>query len=182
MSRRHVPGMVSPVPLGPTLPGLYQEDEFTQRFTTAFDEVLAPVMSTIDNFPAYLDPALTPEDFLDWLAGWVGVLLDETWPIERRRAFVSVASQLYRTRGTAAGLAAHVRLFTAGEVEVTDSGGSAWSPTADAEPPGSPDFSLTVKVTPPAKGKVDTARLNALVAAAKPAHVKHTVEVVARSS
>ena len=181
MSRGHVPGMVTPAPMGPTLPGLYQEDDFTQRFMSAFDEILAPVMSTIDNFQAYLDPALTPEDFLDWLAGWVGVLLDETWPIERRRAFVAIASQLYKTRGTAAGLAAQVRLFTASEVKIEESGGSAWSPTADAEAPGTPDFSVTVRVTAPAKGKIDAARLDALVAAAKPAHIKHTVEVVARS-
>lgn len=181
MSRGHVAGLVSPAPMGPTMPGLYQDDEFSQRFISAFDEVLAPVMSTIDNFSAYLDPALTPEDFLDWLAGWVGVLLDETWPIERRRAFVAIASQLYKTRGTAAGLAAQVRLFTAGDVSIDESGGSAWSPTADAEPPGSPEFSVAVKVTPPAKAKIDAARLNALVAAAKPAHVKHTVEVVSRS-
>jgi phage tail-like protein len=181
MSRGHVDGMASPAPMGPTLPGLYQEDKFTQDFVSAFDEIMAPIMSTIDNFSAYLDPALTPEDFLDWLAGWVGVLLDETWPIERRRAFVAIASQLYKTRGTAAGLAAQVRLFTAGEVSIEESGGSAWSPTADAEPPGTADFSVTVKVKPPAKAKIEVARLNALVAAAKPAHVKHTVEVVASS-
>jgi phage tail-like protein len=181
MSRGHVPDMATATPMGPTLPGLYQEDEFTQRFMTAFDEVLAPVMSTIDNFSAYLDPALTPEDFLDWLAGWVGVLLDETWPIERRRAFVAISSQLYKNRGTAAGLAAQVRLFTAGDVSIEESGGSAWSPTADAEAPGTPDFSVTVKVTPPAKAKIDPARLDALVAAAKPAHVKHSIEIAARS-
>jgi len=180
MSRGLVPGLASPAPMGPTLPGLYQEDPFTQNFISAFDDALAPVMSTIDNFSAYLDPALTPEDFLDWLAGWVGVLLDETWPIERRRAFIAIASQLYKTRGTAAGLAAQVRLFTASEVKIEESGGSAWSPTADAEAPGTPDFSVTVRVTAPAKGKIDAARLDALVAAAKPAHVKHSVEIVAR--
>ena len=182
MTRGLVPDLLSPVALGPTLPGLYQEDDFTMRFVSAFDEALAPLFSTIDNFPAYLDPALTPEDFLDWLAGWVGVLLDETWPIERRRAFVSVAAQLYRQRGTAAGLAAQVRLFTAGEVEVTESGGSAWSPAADAAPPGSPAFSVKVRVKPPAKVKIDAARLDALVAAAKPAHVVHKVEIVTTKS
>jgi phage tail-like protein len=182
MSRGLVPGLLSPGPIGPTLPGLYQEDEFTMRFVSAFDEALAPLFSTIDNFPTYLDPALTPEDFLDWLAGWVGVLLDETWPIERRRAFVSVAAQLYRQRGTAAGLAAQIRLFTAGEVEIIESGGSAWSNTADAAPPGTPDFTVTVRVKPPAKAKVDGARLEALVAAAKPAHVRHKVEIVTRST
>lgn len=180
MSRGLLPDLRTPAPFGLALPGLYQEDDFTQRFVSAFDPVLAPVFSTIDNFPAYLDPALTPDDFLDWLAGWVGVLLDETWPIERRRAFVAVAAELYRTRGTVEGLAAHVRIFTAGEVEVVDSGGSAWSPTAGAAAPGKPDFTLVVRVTPPAKGKVDPARLEALVAAAKPAHVVHSVEIVTR--
>jgi phage tail-like protein len=34
-------------------------------------EVLAPVVATIDCLGAYLDPALTPEDFLRWLGGWV---------------------------------------------------------------------------------------------------------------
>src|SRR3954454_1170724 len=149
MSRGHVPDMVSPAPMGPTLPGLYQEDEFTQRFMGAFDEVLAPVMSTIDNFSAYLDPALTPEDFLDWLAGWVGVLLDETWPIERRRAFVAIASQLYKTCGTAAALAAQVRLFTASDVKIEESDGSAWSPYDAAEAPGSPDLCVKHRITPP---------------------------------
>ena len=75
-----------------------------------------PSGPTLDNFGAYLDPALTPDDFLDWLGGWVGVALDETWPIERRRAFVAQAADLYRLRGTRAGLAAHVQIFTGGEV------------------------------------------------------------------
>lgn len=175
-----VPGLGLPRPLGKELPGIYQEDDVVMRLVSAFDEVLAPAVSSLDNLPAYLDPALTPDDFLDWLAGWVGVLLDETWPIERRRAFVAVAGQLYRTRGTSAGLAAQVRLFTAGDVEVVESGASAWSMTPGAAVPGKPEFSLRVKVKPPAKPPLDPARLDALVRAAKPAHVVHTVEVLAR--
>ena len=129
MTRGLVAGLPTSQPLIGTLPGLYHDDELARGLTAAFDDVLAPVLSTLDNIEAYLDPALTPEDFLDWLGGWVGLLLDETWPIERRRAFVAVAAQLYRNRGTVAGLAMHVRLFSAGEVEVSDSGGSAWSST-----------------------------------------------------
>jgi phage tail-like protein len=166
--------------MGESLPAIYQEDDLMMRLVSAFDDVLAPAISSLDNLAAYFDPALTPDDFLDWLAGWVGVLLDETWPIERRRAFVAVAAQLYRTRGTAAGLAAQVRLFTAGEVEVVESGGSAWSMTPGATVPGTPEFSVRVRVTPPARVPVDAARLDALVAAAKPAHVIHSVEVVGR--
>lgn len=174
-----VPGLASPRPLVAALPALYQEDDFTSRFTSAFDAALAPVFLALDSFPAYLDPALTPDDFLDWLGGWVGLLLDETWPIERRRAFIAVAGNLYRRRGTAGGLAALVRLFTSGEVQIVESGGAAWSPTTGGALPGSPDFGVLVRVLVPQGVTIDPVKLDALVAAAKPAHVLHRVEVVA---
>ena len=172
-----VPGLASPHPLGPTLPGLYQDDPLAQRLVGAFDEVAAPVFASLDGFDAWLDPLVAPEDVLDWLAGWVGVALDQTWPIERRRAFVASAVELFRLRGTATGLAAHVAIFTGGEVEVVESGAAGWSAKADSGVPGSatPDLVVRVKVRNPAA--VDTARLDALVAAAKPAHVPHRVEV-----
>lgn len=176
--RGTIAGYRSPWPLIDGLPGLYHDDELAHGLTAAFDELLAPAIGAIDNFAAYLDPALTPEDFLDWLAGWVGLLPDENWPVERRRAMVALAAQLYRSRGTVAGLAMHVKLFTSGEVEIVDNGASAWSTTANAAVPGQPDFGLTVRVKPPKKGTVDRDRLNALVAGAKPAHVPHSVEIV----
>ena len=131
-----LPGLASPFPLGEHLPGLYRDDAFTQRFTAAFDEVLAGAVQVLDCFPAYLDPALAPEDFLEWLGSWVGATPDETWPIERRRAFVASAVELFRIRGTAAGLAAHVAVFTGGEVEIAEPGATAWSREAGAADPG----------------------------------------------
>jgi phage tail-like protein len=165
----------SPRPLIDTLPGIYQEDELTRSLTSAFDEALAPILSTLDNLAAYLDPALTPDDFLEWLAGWVGILPDETWSIERRRALVALAVQLYRRRGTAAGLAMHVRLLVAGDVKVSDSGGTTWSRTAGAAPPGDGSFSVSVRVTPAKNARLDVARVEALVASATPAHVSRQV-------
>jgi phage tail-like protein len=176
--RGTVDGYPSPWPLIDNLPGLYQEDELARELTRAFDEVLAPAIGALDNFTAYLDPALTPEDFLDWLAGWVGLLPDENWPIERRRAIVALAAQLYRNRGTVKGLQMHIKLFASGDVEVIDNGAAAWSSTPDAAVPGQPDFGLLVRIKPTRKGSVDKARLDALVAAAKPAHVPHTIEIV----
>jgi phage tail-like protein len=177
-----VADLASPQPLADSLPGIYQEDELARALTRAFDDGLAPIVGTIDNIAAYLDPALTPDDFLDWLAGWVGILPDETWPIERRRAIVAVASQIYRRRGTAAGLTMQLRLLTAGDVEVTDSGGASWSKTPGSKPPGDGSYSVRVRVKPPKKETIDAARLNALVAAAKPAHVAHTVEIGDRAA
>ena len=176
--RGAIDGYDSPWPLIEHLPGLYQDDLLAQELTSAFDEVLAPAIGSIDNFYAYLDPALTPEDFLDWLAGWVGLLPDENWSIERRRAIVALAAQLYRNRGTVSGLLMHVKLFAAGEVEVVDNGGAAWATTSGAGVPGDAHYGLTVRVKPARKGSVDRDRLDALVAAAKPAHVPHTIEIV----
>jgi phage tail-like protein len=171
-----VAGLESPHRLIDGLPGIYQEDDLTQRWTAALDEVLAPVFLALDGLPDYLDPALTPEDFLEWLAGWVGVLLDENWPIERRRTFVAQAADLYRLRGTRAGLAAHVHIFSGGDVEIQDSGGVAWSATSGGAFPGSPGYRVRVRVRG-ALASVDQGRLAALVASAKPAHVIHSVEV-----
>ena len=89
--RGYVPGLETPHPLGPSLPALYQDDDFVQRLLGGLDAVLAPVFSTIDNFDSYLDPRLTPDDFLAWLAGWVGIALDDSWDEDRRRAIVARA-------------------------------------------------------------------------------------------
>jgi phage tail-like protein len=173
-----VPGLLSPHPLGERLPAMYLEDSFVQRLAGALDEVVAPVFSSLDNLPAYLDPDIAPEDFLQWLGTWVGMTLDESWPLERRRAVLAAATGLYRVRGTARGLAAHLRLLTGAEVDIVETGGTAWSTSADPEPPGSPNFAMVVRLIARDLGEADLPRLDALVAAAKPAHVLHRVEIV----
>jgi phage tail-like protein len=171
-------GLSSPFPIGEHLPGLYRDDAFTQRFTAAFDEVLAGAVQVLDCFPAYLDPALAPDDFLEWIGSWVGATPDETWPVERRRAFVASATELFRMRGTAAGLAAHVAIFTGGEVEIADPGAVGWSREPGAAVPAgtSPDLFIRVRVKDPKA--VSAARLESLIAASRPAHVPFRVEIV----
>ena len=173
-----VAGLPSPHPLGPALPALYHDDSFAQRFLAGLDEVMAPIYSTIDNFDAYLDPHLTPHDFLSWLAGWVGIALDESWDEERRRAIVARAVELYRMRGTAAGLAGQVEIQTGGSVEIVENGATGWSVDPGGELPGSPEPLVVVRVTVADPKGVDAQRLDALVATAKPAHVLHRIEIV----
>jgi phage tail-like protein len=174
-----VEGVPTPFPLGERLPGLYQDDDFAQRFTSALDDVLAPAVGALDNLSSYFDPAVAPADFVAWLAGWVGVCLDENWPLARRRDLVARVSALYRRRGTAAALAEQVALYTGGVPEVVESGGVAWS-AAPGEPlPGASEPRLTVRVVVPDPSTVDLRRLEAIVAEAKPAHIPAVVEVVA---
>jgi phage tail-like protein len=172
------------------LPALYQEEEadpqtgrfgpnFAQRFTAALDEVLAPIISCLDNVDAYLDPELTPADFVDWLAAWMGLELDENWPLERRRGLIARAASLYHRRGTVRGLADEVEIFTGIDPEVIDSGGVRWSTTPNTPLPGDAEPNVTVRVRVQDPASIDLARLEALVGAAKPAHVPAHVEVVA---
>ena len=176
--RGFVPGLESPHPLGPSLPALYQDDDFVQRMLGGLDAVLAPVFSTIDNFDSYLDPRLTPDDFLSWLGGWVGIALDEGWDEDRRRAIVARAVELYRLRGTAAGLAGQVEIQTGGTVEIVENGATGWSVDPGGELPGSAEPQMVVRVTVSDPKAIDAQRLDQLVAAAKPAHVMHRIEIV----
>lgn len=178
MTRGTVPGLPSPHPLGQLLPAVYLEDDFAQRFTAGLDEVLAPVLLTLDCLDSYLDPWLTPDDFLEWLASWVGVELDETWPPARRRALVTRAAWLHARRGTRAGLTEYLRLVTGLDVEVSESGGARWSTEPGAPPPGTYPPRLIVRVRTADPAGVDTARLERAVREARPAGLPYEIQVV----
>ena len=168
-------------PLGEQLPSLLQEDGFAMRLTQGLDEVLAPLFATIDCWDAYLDTDLTPGDFVDWLASWVGVDVDERWPLDRRRHLIDEAVGLYRMRGTAAGLAAHVALYAGATPEIVDSGGCDWSQTAESPFPGSPDAALTVRLTVEDPETLSASSIERIVAASRPAHVVFKVEILGAS-
>ncbi|MDQ0821172.1 phage tail-like protein [Arthrobacter sp. V4I6] len=178
--RGMVKGLPSAVPLGAGLPAVLQEDAFLQRFLLAFDDALAPVFTTLDGLDAYLNPRLAPEDFLNWLAEWVGVRLDESWTTARRRDVVAHAAAIHRRRGTLPGVADAVRLAVGGvvDVEVEDNGGVVWSSTPGAELPGRAAAMLHVRVYAAAREDVNLRRLEGIINAVKPAHVPHTLEIV----
>ncbi len=175
-----VPGLASPHPLATMLPGVLRGDDFAVRITEGLDSVLAPVLSTLDCLEAYVDPALAPPDFLEWLTGWVGLSIEEHWPEERRRAFVGAAVELYRQRGTAEGLRVAVSVLAGidvDDVEVTDSGGTIWSPEGGTPFPGSARASVRLRLRVPDPASFDPARLESAIERNKPAHVAHRVEI-----
>lgn len=177
--RGTVPGLPTPHPLMRQLPALYAEVDFVQRYLDALDEVLAPVLLSLDNLPAHLHPATAPDDFLAWLASWVAVEVDEERPVTQRRAVVSGAVVRHRRRGTTEGLAAAVRVETGIEPEITESGAAVWSATTGTPFPGAARPWVTVLLRTPEPGRIDRTRLEKLVAAEVPAHVAHRVEILA---
>lgn len=170
-----VPGVSTPHSLLGVLPGIYSEDDLTCRLVGAFDDGLVPVFVVLDNAGAYLDPALTPPDFLQWLGKWVAAVDDPELSVQRRRALVARAVELHARRGTAAGLVALVELAIGAAPEIVESGGTSWSAEPRSEPPGDATPGIVVRV------RADGAEqrvVEAVVAASRPAHVPHRVEVV----
>lgn len=176
--RGAVDGLRTPHPLGELLPAIYAEDEFAQRFVAGLDDLLAPFAGTLDSVEAYFSPALAPDDFLGWLAGWVGAELRGGEPERQVRTAVRTAVALHRMRGTRRGLAAAVRLAFGIEPEIIESGGAAWSERPLGVFPGEPEPRLEVFLRVPDPAAVDMRRLDDVVAAARPAHLPYRIRIL----
>ncbi|MEA2219573.1 MAG: hypothetical protein QOJ35_2199 [Solirubrobacteraceae bacterium] len=112
-----------------------QPPPFAMRFLQALEEVLDPIVATLDSLPAHLDVDLAPEHALAGLATWLGVDDVESMPSPQRREAVRRAGELSRLRGTRAGLELVLSLFFPDiTVVVNDHGGVLVSETADEHP------------------------------------------------
>ncbi|GKQ39119.1 phage tail protein [Streptomyces sp. A012304] len=178
--RAAVAGLPTPHPLIYQLPAVYLGEDFIQRFLGALDEVLAPVLLTVDNLPAHLDPRTAPEDFLAWMGEWVATDPAAGQSAGQRRAAVLGAVERHRRRGTRGGLAEAVRLEFGTEPEIEETGGTSWSETARSPLPGPagapPRVTVRVRVADP--DAAGAQRLRQLVAGEVPAHVGYDTHLL----
>ncbi|HEX7955783.1 MAG TPA: hypothetical protein VF508_02515, partial [Pyrinomonadaceae bacterium] len=111
------------------LPKVYQDDagsaDFLERMLANEEGFYTDIEGRINDVSLLFDPRGAPPEALDWLAGWVGIVLDPLWagiqgarqerargvpasvklkPYDRRRLFIQYARKLYDRRGTQGGL------------------------------------------------------------------------------
>jgi phage tail-like protein len=90
------------------LPAVYREDpraeDFTERFLSLFDASIAGLDRVIERYPALLDPAGVPESLLPWLGAFFDIGFDPAWDADKRRRILQAVPQLYKQRGTLAGM------------------------------------------------------------------------------
>jgi phage tail-like protein len=90
------------------LPAIYRANvdaaDFTSRFLALFDASIADLDNAIERAPALLDLAGVPDEVLPWLGSFVGLVFDPAWDPNRHRKILASLPQLYRQRGTPAGL------------------------------------------------------------------------------
>ena len=66
------------------------------RYLSLFDGALVDLEARAEARDVLLDPHATPEEMLPWLASFLGLALDERWPIAARRQLIAEVPQLWR--------------------------------------------------------------------------------------
>lgn len=102
------------------LPPIYGDHPFLGRFLLGFEAMWAPIEQAADHFDLYVDPDTSPSTFIEELAAWLGLTLDEKWPLETTRTLLREAGELYLWRGTRRGLSRHLEIYTGAKPEIEE--------------------------------------------------------------
>ena len=158
------------------LPAIFHQDPFVGRFLLAFEAVLsgpgyadrAGLEELIGALPTYVDPQTTPSEFLPWLAGWVALSLRADWDADTKRKFIQEIVPLYRLRGTRAGLARMLKIYTGEDVAIDD----------DFDRPAHFfQVKLTLSEADPDRQRQKQAIARAIIDQEKPAHTFYALRV-----
>lgn len=179
--RGFVAGQVNPLPVGPHLPGVLIEDELAQQFCAGMDEVLAPIVLTLDCLPAYLDPLTTPTDLLPWLGEWLGLDLDPNESVARQRHLLRKTATSLKWRGTLRGLRDTVEFLTGISPEVDEPGASEWSATPGAALPGRPGGDVVIRLRTDDPDGIDLHGVEEAASAVLPANLRCVIELLPSS-
>ncbi len=106
------------------LPAVYQTDPvskaFLEKFLSIFEATAASIDTTIDQIARYFDPAGVPAEFLEWLAAWLNLVFDPSWSEATRRRLLRNTPELYRLRGTLAGLKRLIELALGINIQILE--------------------------------------------------------------
>jgi phage tail-like protein len=106
------------------LPKVYSREPvstaFLRRYLATFDGFLGQLEVGSNTREGLVEPLATPSEWLDWLAAFVGLVLDGRWPLATQRAILAEAVWLFRFRGTVPGLTRFLELYTGAQVIVIE--------------------------------------------------------------
>jgi phage tail-like protein len=102
------------------LPAIYSSDDFMARFLCIFEDTFTPIQQMANSMAYYFNPLVASSEMVDWLATWVNLTLDDSWPLEKRRRLIYSATELYSWRGTKRGLIEYLRLYTGIEPDIAE--------------------------------------------------------------
>ena len=163
------------------LPAIYSENEFMSRFLMIFESVLGPMERTLDNIWHYLDPHVTPEEYLGWLATWVKIDLMQPMDPLRQRLFLKKSGELFRCRGTKKGLLEYLTLCTGVTPEIEEDFGPILL-SADSVLGTNTvlsrglNYHFTVRFEQADESSINLEQVETIIELEKPAHTTFSVE------
>lgn len=147
------------------LPAVYSDDPFLGRFLLLFESVYAPDEWIVDNFDLYLDPKLTPAEWLRWLGGWVDIFVPAALPEERQRAIVRELPQLFMGRGSKGALARHLELAFGVEPKIEEPNDKPYT------------FVVKLKLGKDANTSANRGIATQIIESQRPAHTFYTLTI-----
>jgi phage tail-like protein len=99
------------------LPAIYRRSDptgrnFVRELCWILEHMFGGINDRLDEIHRYFDPRECPDEFLPFLASWTAMIVDLDWPVEKKRAIILRAVELYGMRGTRKGLQLFLEIFT----------------------------------------------------------------------
>lgn len=98
------------------LPAVFSENkenaDFLKRFLGVYQSLIYDLQENIDNISRYFDVEYAKDDFLEWLASWVGINFTYMWSEEKLRELVKKSFYYYKLKGTKRGLKEVISFYT----------------------------------------------------------------------
>ncbi len=93
---------------------------FLERFLSLFEDQFTEAEAAFESISRLLNPRAADTDWLTFVAGWLDLAFDPSWPIERRRQLVIEGAALQAGRGTPAALRRYLEIYTGNAVGIAE--------------------------------------------------------------
>lgn len=103
------------------LPELYHDPGgFAERFLSIFTEIYRGIEEQIDASAKLYDPRECPDEFVEWLGGWISAKNMRHFPNNKKREYLLNIPRLNMYRGTLRGLRELLELYCGARVFIVE--------------------------------------------------------------
>lgn len=93
---------------------------FLERFLSLFEDQFTEAEAAFESISRLMNPRAADADWLAFVAGWLDLAFDPSWPSERRRRLVIEGARLQAGRGTPAALRRYLEIYTGRAVGIVE--------------------------------------------------------------
>lgn len=165
---------------------------FLERFLTLFEGHMTEAEAAFDSISRLLNPRAADAEWLAFIARWIDLSFDPSWPIERRRQLVIEGAKIQAGRGTPGSLRRYLEIYTWNAVGISEDyrtrppepiqlgarGALGFAPLGDEGLAGALAHRFRVTVTLPAytDRRTEVSAIRGIIDSVRPAHTTYTLD------